>query len=84
MEKIKFSFDDEFKIRGFDAERFSKTDELQRQSLRFSEELTKVSDKATSVVDALRIHTQKIDYQKLKVSCFLFLVVYASFYCNIE
>ena len=73
-EMAKLSFDNEFKIRGFDSERFVKADVLRKESMNFSESIITLKDKSNSVVEALKIHTKKIDYQKLKVNLLLLLL----------
>ena len=76
MEEItKISFDDDFKVRGFDSERFNKSDLLSKESKYFSESITTLKDKSNSVVEALKIHTKKIDHQKLKVNL---IIIYYS------
>lgn len=67
----KLSFDDGFKIRGFDSKRFLKSDELEKESINFSESIATLKDKSSSVVEALKVHAQKIDHQKIKVTFFI-------------
>jgi hypothetical protein len=66
-EKIRLSFDDEFKIRALDASKFSKADELQRELTQFYEKINGFREKTNSLVDVLEAQAKTIDGQKLRV-----------------
>ena len=67
-DKAKICFDDEYKIRVLDPSKFSKAEELQKESSLFADKISVFNDKVNSLVDVLEKHAQRIDSQKLKVS----------------
>ena len=70
-DKIKISFDSEYKIRLLDPVKFAKAEELQSNSVNFTEKLTSFNEKVNSLVDILEKHAARIDSQKLRVRTIL-------------
>jgi hypothetical protein len=69
-EKVKISFDSEFKIRVLEESKFKRSEELDKESSSFVEKLTTFNDKVNNLVDVLESHATRIESQKLKVILF--------------
>ena len=67
-EKVKFSFDDDFKIRVLDASKFARAEEFNKECTSFNEKVNIFREKTKGLVDILEAHAAKIDNQKLRVS----------------
>jgi intraflagellar transport protein 20 len=66
-DKIKISFDNEYKIRVLDPVKYSKAEELQKESSAFTEKITQFNEKVVNLVDILEKHAARIDSEKLRV-----------------
>lgn len=66
-EKVKISFDSEFKIRVLEESKFKRSQELDKESSSFVEKITTFNDKVNNLVDVLESHATRIEAQKLKV-----------------
>lgn len=66
-EKVKFSFDDDFKIRVLEASKFSRAEEFNKECTSFNEKVNIFREKTKGLVDILEAHAAKIDNQKLRV-----------------
>lgn len=70
-EKIKITFDKEYKVRVLDPAKFEKGEELEKECSTFVEKISTFNDKVNSLVDILETHANRIDSQKLRVCvCF--------------
>ena len=67
-DKVKLSFDAEYKVRVLEPSKFSAAEELQQESTQFVERVSKFNDKVHSLVEVLEAHAKRIDENKLRVS----------------
>ena len=67
-DNVKISFDKEYKIRVLDVQKFTKGEELQKESSNFVDKITSFNEKVNGLVDILEKHANRIDTQKLRVS----------------
>lgn len=65
-EKVKISFDNEYRIRVLDPVKFQKGEELERECSSFVEKIGSFSEKVNSLVEVLESHATRIDSQKLR------------------
>ena len=66
-EKVKFSFDDNFKIRVLEASKFTRAEEFNKECNTFNDKVNTFREKTKSLVEILEAHATKIDNQKLRV-----------------
>jgi hypothetical protein len=66
-DKVKISFDKEYKIRVLDPVKFEKGENLEKESGNFVEKLASFNEKVNTLVDILESHATRIDSQKLRV-----------------
>jgi uncharacterized protein YhaN len=66
-EKVKITFDKEYKIRVLDPSKFQKGEELEKECANFVEKISSFNEKVNSLVDVLDSHANRIDTQKLRV-----------------
>lgn len=66
-DKVKISFDNEYKIRVLDPKKFARSEELEKECSQFVEKISSFSDKISSLVEVLESHATRIDSQKLRV-----------------
>ena len=74
-DKVKISFDKEYKIRVLDAQKFAKAEDLQKESSAFVEKISTFNEKVTNLVDVLEKHATRIDSQKLRVNISLSFIL---------
>ena len=67
-EKVKFTFDDDFKIRVLEASKFARAEEFNNECKSFNDKVNSFREKTKALVDILEAHATKIDNQKLRVS----------------
>lgn len=65
-DKVKITFDKEYKIRIMDPVKFSRSEELDQECGAFIEKITSFNDKINSLVEVLEVHASRIDQQKLR------------------
>ncbi len=66
-EKVKITFDNEYRIRVLDPTKFDKGQQLQQECSAFVGKITSFSEKVNNLVEVLELHASRIDAQKLKV-----------------
>ena len=66
-DKVKLSFDSEYKVRVLDQVKFTAAEELQVESTQFVEKVSKFNDKVHNLVEILEAHAKRIDENKLRV-----------------
>ena len=64
-EKIKISFDAEYKIRVLDAAKFKRGEEMEKECSSFVDKISSFSEKVNALVEILELHASRIDAQKL-------------------
>eukprot|EP01035_Chromulina_nebulosa_P021084 gene21084-27323_t len=65
-DKIKITFDKEYKIRLLEESKFNRANELQSEGVVFVDKITNFHDKVDLLVDVLEKHAARIDSYKLK------------------
>mmetsp|Transcript_48242 Transcript_48242/g.98544 ORF Transcript_48242/g.98544 Transcript_48242/m.98544 type:complete len:128 (-) Transcript_48242:169-552(-) len=65
-DKVKITFDKEYKIRVLDPAKFDKGEELEKECSTFVEKISTFNDKVNTLVDILDVHANRIDAQKLR------------------
>jgi hypothetical protein len=70
-DKIKVSFDKEYKVRVLDAAKFQKAEELEKECSTFVEKISTFNERVNTLVDILDAHASRIDSQKLRVFQYL-------------
>ena len=65
-DKVKISFDSEYRVRVLDEARFKKSEELEKECSGFLDKIGTFGEKVNSLVEVLEAHAQRIDAQKLK------------------
>lgn len=68
-DKVKITFDKEYKIRALDPTKFEKGEALEKECSNFVEKISSFNEKVNTLVDILDLHANRIDAQKLRVSC---------------
>lgn len=66
-ERIKISFDNEYKIRVLDPVKFQKGEELEKECSSFVTKISTFNEKVNELVKVLEEHAERIDSQKLRV-----------------
>lgn len=66
-DKVKISFDKEYKLRVLDPAKFEKSEKLEKECNTFVEKISNFNEKVNSLVDILDSHANRIDAQKLRV-----------------
>lgn len=75
-EKVKFSFDDDFKIRVLEQQKFARSEEFYKECNNFNDKVNTFREKTKALVEILEAHATKIDNQKLRVSfCRVFILL---------
>ena len=67
-EKVKISFDKEYKIRVLEAAKFERGEELEKECSSFTEKISTFNEKVNTLVNILEDHANRIDTQKLRVT----------------
>lgn len=67
-DKVKITFDKEYKIRALDPAKFEKGEALEKECSNFVEKISSFNEKVNTLVDILDLHANRIDAQKLRVS----------------
>jgi intraflagellar transport protein 20 len=70
-DKIKVTFDNEYKIRVLEPTKFQKGEELEKECSSFVTKISSFSEKVTDLVSVLEEHAERIDSQKLRVCYFV-------------
>lgn len=65
-DKVKISFDSEYRVRVLEEAKFKKSEELEKECSGFLEKIGTFSDKVNALVEILESHATRIDAQKLK------------------
>ena len=65
-EKVKVTFDAEYRVRVLEPEVFSRGEKLEKEINTFTDKISSFNDKVNSVVDVLEQHANRIDEQKLR------------------
>jgi len=65
-DKVKISFDSEYRVRVLDEAKFKKSEELEKECSGFLDKIGTFGEKVNSLVEVLEAHAQRIDAQKLK------------------
>jgi len=65
-EKVKISFDGEYKVRVLESAKFKKGQDLTNECAAFVDKISTFSEKVNSLVDVLELHAARIDAQKLR------------------
>lgn len=65
-EKVKISFDKEYKIRVLEAAKFERGEELEKECSSFTEKISTFNEKVNTLVNILEDHANRIDTQKLR------------------
>jgi hypothetical protein len=73
-EKVKISFDKEYKIRVYDGSKFERSEELDKECTNFTEKISTFNEKVNTLVDIVEAHANRIDSQKLRVSALLYRI----------
>ena len=71
-DKVKITFDKEYKIRALDPVKFEKAEALEKECSNFVEKISSFNEKVNTLVDILDLHANRIDAQKLRVSEVIF------------
>lgn len=67
-DKVKITFDKEYKLRVLDPSKFEKAESLEKECGSFVEKISSFNDKINSLVEVLECHANRIDAQKLRVT----------------
>eukprot|EP01038_Epipyxis_sp_PR26KG_P006621 gene6621-9088_t len=65
-DKVKITFDKEYKLRVLDPVKFERGEELEKECSTFVEKISSFNTKINSLVDVLDSHANRIDGQKLR------------------
>lgn len=65
-ERVKISFDSEYKIRLYEEAKANRSDSLQSEALQFVEKTGLFNDKVKSLVTVLEAHADRIESQKIR------------------
>ena len=74
-DKIKVSFDKEYKVRVLDPAKFQKAEELEKECSTFVDKISTFNERVNTLVDILDAHASRIDSQKLRVFMMFISVV---------
>jgi intraflagellar transport protein 20 len=66
-DKIKISFDAEYRIRVLDPAKFTKGEDVEKECSSFVTKITTFHEKVNDLVKVLEEHADRIDSQKLRV-----------------
>ncbi len=69
--KVQVYFDKDYKVRLLDPIKFEKSEDLEKECGVFVDKIGSFNEKIHSLVEVLESHAQRIDSQKLRVSCFI-------------
>jgi intraflagellar transport protein 20 len=72
FENVQISFDEEFKLRVLDADKFKQTEELEKECTGFVTKIQEFNDTVHTLVGIMDTQAQKIEKWKLKVRCSYF------------
>jgi len=65
-DKVKISFDADYRVRVYDEGKFKKSEELEKECSGFLDKIGTFSEKVNTLVEVLESHATRIDAQKLK------------------
>ena len=65
-DKVKITFDADYRVRVYDEAKFKKSEELEKECSGFLDKIGTFSDKVNALVEVLESHATRIDAQKLK------------------
>ena len=67
-DQVKISFDKDYKVRVYDATKFERSEELDKECTTFTEKISDFNKKVHDLVDVLETHANRIDAKKLRVT----------------
>lgn len=73
-DKVRITFDQEYKLRVLDPSKFEKAEKLEKECSSFVEKISSFNEKVTSLVEVLDCHANRIDAQKLRVGYCFFII----------
>ena len=75
-DKVRITFDQEYKLRVLDPSKFEKAEKLEKECSSFVEKISSFNEKVTSLVEVLDCNANRIDAQKLRVVyCFCYFII---------